>query len=83
VKFWPWSMYRSFFQNLGARQILILLFLCCSAPPSLHQRCLRLRPKPWTSWLNAIPVVGIVLVTELRKGEEVLEVHKFVWLAKF
>jgi hypothetical protein len=49
----------------------------------LHQRCLRLRPKPWTSWLNAIPVVGIVLVTELRKGEEVLEVHKFVWLAKF
>ena len=36
----------------------------------------------WTSF-NAIPAVGIVVVTKLSKGEEVPEVHKFVWLANF
>ena len=36
----------------------------------------------WKSF-NAIPAVGIVVVTKLSKGEEVPEVHKFVWLANF
>ena len=63
----------------GIRSVLVLLFLCFSIPPSLRHRCLALRQKPRIVWF----AVGIVVVTKLRKGGDVPQVHTFVWLADF